>query len=182
MQVLRHDIGDRKKVGTISEAVPHLVLHNLGSPLGRRVANILKFLFPTAKARPTYLWTGQALCSRDCLLSCTPRTSCRHPQVPSPHSSGVPHICPAQPGQPRPGPVQHTCMSQSLERSCHQWCVGQALCSRGCRLTCDKQGRSDNQQTHGDNFLRTLISRCHTVIALGQAQPMAVILQAARLA
>lgn len=48
-QVLRHDIGDRKKVGTISEAVPHLVLNNMSSPLGQRVANILKFLFPTAK-------------------------------------------------------------------------------------------------------------------------------------
>ena len=49
MQVLRHDIGDKKKVGTISEAVPHLILHNLGSKLGTRVGNILKFLFPTAK-------------------------------------------------------------------------------------------------------------------------------------
>ena len=52
LQVLRHDIGDRRKVGTISEAVPHLVLHNLSSPLGQRVATILKFLFPTAKVRP----------------------------------------------------------------------------------------------------------------------------------
>lgn len=47
--VLRHDIGDKKKVGTISEAVPHLVLDNFTSKLGERVGNILKYLFPPAK-------------------------------------------------------------------------------------------------------------------------------------
>eukprot|EP00891_Asterochloris_glomerata_P004251 jgi/Astpho2/4251/e_gw1.00064.61.1_t len=47
--VLRHDIGEKRKVGTISEAYPHLVMNNFSTQLGLRVANILKFLFPTAK-------------------------------------------------------------------------------------------------------------------------------------
>ncbi|PNW77846.1 hypothetical protein CHLRE_10g454100v5 [Chlamydomonas reinhardtii] len=47
--VLRHDIGQKKEVGTISEAYPHLVLDNLGSKLGARTANILKHLFPVPK-------------------------------------------------------------------------------------------------------------------------------------
>jgi len=50
-QVLRHDIGEKKKVGTVSEAFPHLVLDNFTSKLGQRVANILKYLFPCPKAR-----------------------------------------------------------------------------------------------------------------------------------
>ena len=49
MQVLRHDIGDKKKVGTTSEAVPHLIFDNFSSQLGQRVCNILKYLFPPAK-------------------------------------------------------------------------------------------------------------------------------------
>jgi U3 small nucleolar ribonucleoprotein protein IMP4 len=49
VQVLRHDIGDKKKVGTISEAYPHLILSNFTSKLGQRVANIFKYLFPTPK-------------------------------------------------------------------------------------------------------------------------------------
>ena len=49
-QVLRHDIGEKKKVGTISEAYPHLVVDNFTSKLGQRVGNILKFLFPCPKA------------------------------------------------------------------------------------------------------------------------------------
>lgn len=48
-QVLRHDIGEKKKVGTVSEAYPHLVLNNFSTKLGERVMNILKYLFPTAK-------------------------------------------------------------------------------------------------------------------------------------
>ena len=47
--MLRHDIGEKRKVGTISEAYPHLVMNNFSTQLGLRVANILKFLFPTAK-------------------------------------------------------------------------------------------------------------------------------------
>lgn len=47
--VLRHDIGEKKKVGTVSEAYPHLVLNNFSTKLGERVQNILKYLFPTAK-------------------------------------------------------------------------------------------------------------------------------------
>ena len=49
MQVLRHDIGEKKTVGTISEAYPHLILDKFSTKLGARVANILKFLFPMPK-------------------------------------------------------------------------------------------------------------------------------------
>lgn len=45
--VMRHDIPD---VGTMSEAYPHLIFHNLSSKLGQRVTNILKYLFPVPKA------------------------------------------------------------------------------------------------------------------------------------
>lgn len=36
--VLRHDIGDKKEVGTISEAYPHLIFEQFGSKLGQRCA------------------------------------------------------------------------------------------------------------------------------------------------
>ena len=49
MQVLRHDIGEKKKVGTISEAYPHLIVNHFSSKLGQRVGNILKYLFPAPK-------------------------------------------------------------------------------------------------------------------------------------
>ena len=49
MQVLRHDIGEKKKVGTISEAYPHLIVNQFSSKLGQRVGNILKYLFPAPK-------------------------------------------------------------------------------------------------------------------------------------
>lgn len=45
--VLRHDIEDR---ATISEAYPHLIINEFETPLGKRVANILKHLFPVPKA------------------------------------------------------------------------------------------------------------------------------------
>ncbi|CAM1324048.1 IMP4 (predicted) [Pycnogonum litorale] len=45
--VMRHDIPD---IGTMSEAFPHLIFHNLKSKLGKRVADILKYLFPVPKA------------------------------------------------------------------------------------------------------------------------------------
>ena len=48
-QVLRHDIGDKQKVGTISEAYPHLIFDKFTSKLGQRIQNILKFLFPVPK-------------------------------------------------------------------------------------------------------------------------------------
>jgi hypothetical protein len=51
-QVLRHDIGEKKQVGTISEAYPHLILENFSSALGERVGNILKFLFPAPTVTP----------------------------------------------------------------------------------------------------------------------------------
>ncbi|GAB1603430.1 U3 small nucleolar ribonucleoprotein protein IMP4-like [Argonauta hians] len=44
--VMRHDIPD---VGTMSEAYPHLIFHNFGTRLGRRVVNILKYLNPVPK-------------------------------------------------------------------------------------------------------------------------------------
>ncbi|XP_044162663.1 U3 small nucleolar ribonucleoprotein protein IMP4 isoform X3 [Bufo gargarizans] len=44
--VMRHDIPD---LGTMSEAYPHLVFHNFTSRLGRRVSDILKYLFPVPK-------------------------------------------------------------------------------------------------------------------------------------
>ncbi|KAL4448259.1 hypothetical protein ABPG75_005478 [Micractinium tetrahymenae] len=47
--VLRHDIGDKKQVGTISEAYPHLIFDRFTSKLGARVASILKYLFPPPK-------------------------------------------------------------------------------------------------------------------------------------
>lgn len=49
--MLRHDIGEKKKVGTISEAYPHLIINQFSSKLGQRVGNILKFLFPAPKVR-----------------------------------------------------------------------------------------------------------------------------------
>ncbi|KIY95061.1 Brix domain-containing protein [Monoraphidium neglectum] len=47
--VLRHDIGQKKEVGTISEAYPHLIFDGFGSALGKRLGNILKHLFPVPK-------------------------------------------------------------------------------------------------------------------------------------
>ena len=44
--VLRHDIPD---VGKMSEKYPHLIFNNLSSTLGKRVTNILKYLFPVPK-------------------------------------------------------------------------------------------------------------------------------------
>lgn len=46
--VMRHDIRD-ETLGTVSEAYPHLVFHNFHSPLGKRLSNVLKFLFPVPK-------------------------------------------------------------------------------------------------------------------------------------
>jgi len=46
--VLRHDLKD-PNLGTVSEAYPHLIFHNFKTPLGQRVGNILKFLFPVPK-------------------------------------------------------------------------------------------------------------------------------------
>ncbi len=44
--VMRHDL---PKVAPISEAYPHLVLHNLTTRMGRRVGTILQSLFPVPK-------------------------------------------------------------------------------------------------------------------------------------
>jgi len=45
--VTRHDIED---VGTMSEAYPHLVFENFSTPLGHRIQDVLKYLFPVPKA------------------------------------------------------------------------------------------------------------------------------------
>ena len=47
--VLRHDIGQKKEVGTISEAYPHLIFEGFTSQLGKRLSNVLKHLFPVPK-------------------------------------------------------------------------------------------------------------------------------------
>ncbi|XP_023211675.1 U3 small nucleolar ribonucleoprotein protein IMP4-like isoform X2 [Centruroides sculpturatus] len=44
--VMRHDIPN---LGTMSEAYPHLIFHNFKSRVGKRVMNILKYLFPVPK-------------------------------------------------------------------------------------------------------------------------------------
>lgn len=47
--VLRHDIGSKEQVGTISEVFPNLVFDNFSTDLGRRFSTILKALFPVPK-------------------------------------------------------------------------------------------------------------------------------------
>eukprot|EP00299_Pterocystis_sp_00344_P015251 c7603_g1_i1.p1 GENE.c7603_g1_i1~~c7603_g1_i1.p1 ORF type:complete len:285 (+),score=67.18 c7603_g1_i1:27-881(+) len=44
--ILRHDIANR---GTMSEAYPHLIFQGFTSKLGKRVMNVLKYLFPVPK-------------------------------------------------------------------------------------------------------------------------------------
>ncbi|KXS10889.1 Brix-domain-containing protein [Gonapodya prolifera JEL478] len=44
--VLRHDVPD---AGTVSEQYPHLIFDGFSSKLGKRVQNILKYLFPVPK-------------------------------------------------------------------------------------------------------------------------------------
>jgi len=44
--VMRHEIPD---VGKMSEQYPHLIFNNFSSKLGKRVTNILKYLFPVPK-------------------------------------------------------------------------------------------------------------------------------------
>jgi hypothetical protein len=53
-QVLRHDIGDKKDVGKLSEAFPHLIFDGFTSKLGARVQNILKHVFPVPKVIPGF--------------------------------------------------------------------------------------------------------------------------------
>ncbi|KAL2533469.1 Ribosomal RNA processing Brix domain protein [Abeliophyllum distichum] len=47
--VTRHDIKDKKAIGTMPEAYPHLILNNFTKQTGQRTANILKHLFPVPK-------------------------------------------------------------------------------------------------------------------------------------
>ncbi|KAH7726547.1 brix domain-containing protein [Aphelenchoides avenae] len=44
--VMRHDIPD---VGPMPEQYPHLIFHNLNTKIGKRITNILKYLFPVPK-------------------------------------------------------------------------------------------------------------------------------------
>jgi U3 small nucleolar ribonucleoprotein protein IMP4 len=52
--VLRHDIPD---CGTVSEAVPHLILDGFKTKLGERTAKILKYLFPVPRPDSTRVMT-----------------------------------------------------------------------------------------------------------------------------
>jgi len=45
---LRHDIGTYKN-STVSEQYPHLIFENFSSPLGERMRDTLKYLFPVPK-------------------------------------------------------------------------------------------------------------------------------------
>ncbi|MFS8014980.1 putative Brix domain-containing protein [Helianthus anomalus] len=47
--VTRHDNKDKKEMGTVSEAYPHLILNNFSTKMGERTATILKHLFPVPK-------------------------------------------------------------------------------------------------------------------------------------
>ncbi|CAN4113974.1 unnamed protein product [Withania somnifera] len=47
--VTRHDIKDKKSMGTMSEAYPHLIFDKFSTKLGERTVNILKHLFPVPK-------------------------------------------------------------------------------------------------------------------------------------
>lgn len=46
--VMRHDL-DYNDVDTMSEAFPHLVFDDFTTPLGQRISNVLKYLFPVPK-------------------------------------------------------------------------------------------------------------------------------------
>ena len=47
--VLRHDLGDKRAVGTLSEAAPHLIFDGFTTPLGQRFKTVLTRLFPPPK-------------------------------------------------------------------------------------------------------------------------------------
>ncbi|VVA33169.1 PREDICTED: U3 [Prunus dulcis] len=47
--VTRHDIKDKKAMGTMPQVYPHVILDNFTTKLGERTANILKHLFPVPK-------------------------------------------------------------------------------------------------------------------------------------
>lgn len=47
--VTRHEIKDKKAMGTMPEAYPHLIFSNFSTKLGERTSNILKHLFPVPK-------------------------------------------------------------------------------------------------------------------------------------
>lgn len=43
---MRHDIGNKREIGTVSAVYPHLIFDNLTTQLGQRFTDILKYLFP----------------------------------------------------------------------------------------------------------------------------------------
>lgn len=45
---MRHDL-QKKQIGTVSEQFPHLIFENFNTRLGKRVKNVLKYLFPVPK-------------------------------------------------------------------------------------------------------------------------------------
>ena len=50
--LLRHDLPDASR-GTVSESYPHLLFEGFSTPLGKRVCQILKHLFPPREAATT---------------------------------------------------------------------------------------------------------------------------------
>lgn len=52
--VTRHDI---ENVGPMSEQAPHLIFENFTTPLGHRIRDVLKFLFPVPRADATRVLT-----------------------------------------------------------------------------------------------------------------------------
>jgi len=61
--VLRHDI---EGVGHVSEAFPHLIMDGFTTPVGDRVASVLKHLFPVPKEDSARVMT---FCNRDDYIS-----------------------------------------------------------------------------------------------------------------
>lgn len=55
--VLRHDVGTKQEVGTISEVYPNIILHNFSTQIGQRFATVLKALFPVPKSTSKRLVT-----------------------------------------------------------------------------------------------------------------------------
>lgn len=53
---LRHDIATYSD-STVSEQYPHLIFEGFSSRLGRRVMDVLRYLFPVAKAEATRVMT-----------------------------------------------------------------------------------------------------------------------------
>lgn len=58
--LLRHDLPDSAR-GTVSESYPHLLFEGFTTPLGQRVAQILKHIFPPREAATTNQKVGNRM-------------------------------------------------------------------------------------------------------------------------